>query len=243
MTRRASSAPTPTSVAGASSRRSSGAPTSSSPGASPTPRSCAGRRRGTTAGRATTGTRWPAPCVAGHVIECGTQATGGNYSFFTEVPGLTPHRLPVGRGRGRRLVASSASTTAPAARCRSAPSPRSCSTRSAARPTSVPTSSPASTPSSSSRSAPIGCGSAGTRGEPPPPTLKVAMNELGGYRNDVTIALTGLDIEAKAELVEAAFWAACPSRPERLRQRHRRSSCAPTSTTRPATRRPSRCGG
>ncbi len=39
----------------------------------------------------------------------------------------------------------------------------------------------------------------GTRGEAPPSTLKVAMNELGGYRNSFTVALTGLDIEAKAE--------------------------------------------
>jgi hypothetical protein len=50
----------------------------------------------------------------------------------------------------------------------------------------------------------------GTRGEPPPTELKVAMNELGGFRNDLGVALTGLDVEAKAALVEEAFWAACP---------------------------------
>ena len=54
----------------------------------------------------------------------------------------------------------------------------------------------------------------GQKGEPPPATLKVAMNEIGGYRNDLTIALTGLDIEAKAELVEAAFWTNCPFGPD-----------------------------
>ena len=32
--------------------------------------------------------------AAGHVIECGTQATGGNYSFFTEVPGMGIPILP-----------------------------------------------------------------------------------------------------------------------------------------------------
>ena len=32
--------------------------------------------------------------VAGHIIECGTQATGGNYSFFTEVEGLTHTGFP-----------------------------------------------------------------------------------------------------------------------------------------------------
>ncbi|MGH9115198.1 MAG: acyclic terpene utilization AtuA family protein, partial [Acidimicrobiales bacterium] len=33
--------------------------------------------------------------VAGHVIECGPQATGGNYSFFTEVPGLDHPGFPI----------------------------------------------------------------------------------------------------------------------------------------------------
>ena len=39
----------------------------------------------------------------------------------------------------------------------------------------------------------------GTRGSPPPDTLKVALNMLGGYRNTTTMVLTGLDIEQKAE--------------------------------------------
>src|SRR5215204_5685051 len=33
--------------------------------------------------------------VAGHVIECGTQATGGNFSFFTEVADLTYPGFPL----------------------------------------------------------------------------------------------------------------------------------------------------
>ena len=39
----------------------------------------------------------------------------------------------------------------------------------------------------------------GTKGSPPPDTLKVALNMLGGYRNTTTMVLTGLDIEQKAE--------------------------------------------
>ena len=53
----------------------------------------------------------------------------------------------------------------------------------------------------------------GAKGEPPPSTLKVAMNELGGFRTDLGIALVGLDVEEKAALVEEAFWAACPYAP------------------------------
>ncbi|EUA50739.1 hypothetical protein I552_1679 [Mycobacterium xenopi 3993] len=33
--------------------------------------------------------------VAGHVIECGVQATGGNYAFFTEIPDLTYAGFPL----------------------------------------------------------------------------------------------------------------------------------------------------
>ncbi|HEY1586030.1 MAG TPA: acyclic terpene utilization AtuA family protein, partial [Polyangia bacterium] len=43
---------------------------------------------------------------------------------------------------------------------------------------------------------------AGTRGEPPPPTLKVAMNLAGGWRNSMSIRLAGLDLDDKANLVE-----------------------------------------
>ena len=43
----------------------------------------------------------------------------------------------------------------------------------------------------------------GVRGSPPPPTLKVGVNNLGGFRNAMTFVLCGLDIEAKAALVRA----------------------------------------
>ncbi|MGH3368730.1 MAG: acyclic terpene utilization AtuA family protein, partial [Nocardioidaceae bacterium] len=41
----------------------------------------------------------------------------------------------------------------------------------------------------------------GVRGEPPPPTYKVSLNSVGGFRNEVAFVLTGLDLEAKAALV------------------------------------------
>jgi hypothetical protein len=54
----------------------------------------------------------------------------------------------------------------------------------------------------------------GIQGEPPPETLKVCINRAGGFRNDMSVCLTGLDIEEKAKLVEAGFWEACPYSPE-----------------------------
>ena len=46
----------------------------------------------------------------------------------------------------------------------------------------------------------------GVAGQPPPPRLKVAINYPGGYRNTMTMVLTGLDIEAKAARAEAMLW-------------------------------------
>lgn len=37
----------------------------------------------------------------------------------------------------------------------------------------------------------------GVIGEPPPPTYKVSLNSIGGFRNAMTFVLTGLDIDAK----------------------------------------------
>jgi hypothetical protein len=150
--------------------------------------------------------------VAGHVIECGTQATGGNYSFFTEVPGMTRVGFPwaeiaadgssvVGKHDGSGGEVSVGTVTSQLL---------------------YEIDSPAYLgPDVTARFDTIGLDQEGpdrvrihgTRGEPPPATLKVAMNELGGYRNDIGVALTGLDIEAKAQLVEDAFWEACPYKP------------------------------
>ena len=147
--------------------------------------------------------------VAGHVIECGTQATGGNYSFFTEVQGMDRVGFPWAdvAADGSSVIGKHDST---------------------AREVSIGTitsqllyeiAGPAYLgPDVTARFDTIQLDQlgpdqvriSGTRGEPPPPTLKVAMNEIGGFRNDMTVALTGLDIEEKGRLVEDAFWAACP---------------------------------
>jgi hypothetical protein len=52
---------------------------------------------------------------------------------------------------------------------------------------------------------------AGTRGSEPPEQLKVAVNQLGGWRNQVEFVLTGLDLERKADLVKAQLEAALPA--------------------------------
>jgi hypothetical protein len=151
--------------------------------------------------------------VAGHVIECGTQATGGNYSFFTEVSGMERVGFPwadiaadgscvIGKHDGTGGEVSVGTVTSQL--LYEIGGPRYLGPDVTARFDTIEL-------EQIDRDR---VRITGTRGEPPPPTLKVAMNELGGYRNDMAVALVGLDIEAKAKLIEDAFWVACPFRPE-----------------------------
>ncbi len=151
--------------------------------------------------------------VAGHVIECGAQVTGGNYSFFTEVPAMTHVGFPwvevaedgscvVGKHDGTDGEVSVGTVTSQL--LYEIGGARYVGPDVTARFDTIELES-------------VGLDRvriSGVRGEPPPDTLKVATNELGGYRQDLHVALTGLDIEAKADLVEAAFWDACPYRRE-----------------------------
>jgi len=51
---------------------------------------------------------------------------------------------------------------------------------------------------------------AGVRGEPPPPTLKVTANLDAGWRNSMTLALTGAQVAEKARFASDAVWAGIP---------------------------------
>jgi hypothetical protein len=151
--------------------------------------------------------------AAVHVIECSTQATGGNYSFFTEVPAMTRVGFPwaevaadgssvIGKHDGTGGEVSIGTVTSQLLYEIGGPEYFG--------------------PDVTTRFDTIQLERVdkdrvrmhGIQGEPPPPTLKVCINRPGGFRNDMSVCLTGLDIEAKARLVEEAFWEACPHAPE-----------------------------
>ena len=72
----------------------------------------------------------------------------------------------------------------------------------------------------------------GVRGEPPPSSLKVAINYPGGYRNTMTMVLTGLDMEAKAAHAETLLFD--DPRWARAVRRRRRAAAGPRTTRPPS---------
>ncbi|WP_264076832.1 acyclic terpene utilization AtuA family protein [Mycolicibacterium arabiense] len=138
--------------------------------------------------------------AAGHVIECGTQATGGNFAFFTEVPDLMHAGFPVAEihADGSSVITKHPGTgglvstdTVTAQLLYEIGGARYANPDVTLRVDSV----------TLADDGPDRVRISGVRGEPPPPTLKVSLNSVGGFRNAMTFVLTGLDIEAKADLV------------------------------------------
>lgn len=147
--------------------------------------------------------------AAGHVIECGMQATGGNYAFFTEIEDMSYPAFPwaeiaddgssvIGKhdGFGGRVsvgtvVSQLLYEIGPPAYL----APDVIARFDTARIEEIGRDRVAITD---------------TRGEPPPHTLKVAASTVGGYRNSMLFGLTGLDIPAKAQVLSEQIWEALP---------------------------------
>jgi len=144
--------------------------------------------------------------AAGHVIECGPQATGGNYSFLDEI---TDRRYP-----GFPIAEVAADGSSVITKPDDTGGLVSVGTVTAQLLYEIGP--PAylgpdvTTHFDTIRLAQEGedrVSISGVRGTLPPATLKVALNDVGGYRNTMTLVLTGLDIEAKAAFAEEQLFA------------------------------------
>ncbi|MEU9075450.1 acyclic terpene utilization AtuA family protein [Kitasatospora sp. NPDC048538] len=155
--------------------------------------------------------------VAGHVLECGAQATGGNYAFFREHD-VTRPGFPIAElhADGSSVITKHPGTggavtagTVTAQLLYETGGVRYPGPDVTARLDSVRL----------TEEGPDRVRIDGVRGEAPPATLKVGLNRLGGHRNEVVFVLTGLDVEAKADLVRRQFAAALApaARPAELR--------------------------
>ncbi|MEU5195530.1 acyclic terpene utilization AtuA family protein [Streptomyces scabiei] len=137
--------------------------------------------------------------VAGHVLECGTQATCGNYAFFGEAGAIRPgFPLAEIHADGSAVITKHPGTdgfvdigTVTAQLLYETGGARYAGPDVTARLDTVRL----------TQDGPDRVRVHGVRGEAPPPTLKVGVNRLGGFRNEIVFVLTGLDIEAKAGLV------------------------------------------
>jgi Acyclic terpene utilisation family protein AtuA len=165
--------------------------------------------------------------VAGHVLECGTQATGGNYAFLRELPDTRPPGFPIAEvgADGSAVVTKHPGTgglvsvgTVTAQLLYEIAGPAYENPDVVARFDTVQV----------EQVGPDRVRLHGTRGEPAPDRLKVAINYLGGFRNSMSFVLTGLDVETKAAAAEAALF-------ERLGGRARFHSAETRLVGRPAS--------
>jgi hypothetical protein len=155
--------------------------------------------------------------VAGHVIECGTQATGGNYAFWREEV-AQPLRMgfPVAEVHedGSCVITKHPGTggavtvgTVTAQLLYEIAGPLYAGPDVVADFSTIRL----------SDDGPDRVLVSGVRGGPPSGQVKVALNLIGGHRNRMEFVLTGLDVEAKADLALAGLRAALPVEPALLK--------------------------
>jgi Acyclic terpene utilisation family protein AtuA len=143
--------------------------------------------------------------AAGHVIECGAQATGGNYAFFTEIPDRSrPLGFPIAEvdHDGSAVITKHPGTgglvsvgTVTSQLLYEIGPPEYANPDVIARFDTLRL----------DQVGPDRVRISGTRGQPAPPTTKVSINLLGGFRNRMTFVLTGLEQADKAEWIEHAL--------------------------------------
>ena len=152
--------------------------------------------------------------VAGHILECGAQATGGNYAFFKEIDAMHPgFPLAEIHADGSSVITKHPDTggavtveTVTAQLLYEIGSPRYAGPDVTSRFDTIEL-----TPDGTDR-----VRVSGVKGEPPPPSVKVCLNHLGGFRNSVVFVLCGLDIEEKAALVREQMEGALEKRPAEI---------------------------
>ncbi|MFJ6263301.1 acyclic terpene utilization AtuA family protein [Rhodococcus erythropolis] len=147
--------------------------------------------------------------AAGHVIECGAQATGGNFSFFTELGGMDRAGFPIAEisADGSSVITKHAGTggavtveTVTAQLLYEIDGPRYANPDVITRLDTV----------NLDLLAPDRVQISGVRGEPAPSMVKVGALVSAGWRNEITFVLTGCNIEGKAELALDALWRGIP---------------------------------
>lgn len=143
--------------------------------------------------------------VAGHIIECGSQCTGGNYSHFQEIEKMTRAGFPIAEmhADGSFVITKHPGTdgevsvgTITAQLLYEIGPIRYPNPDVVARFDTIKL----------EQEGPDRVRVSGIRGEPAPPTTKVCMNYMGGFKNAMTFLLPGLDPAAKAALAEENFW-------------------------------------
>ncbi|MCW2946394.1 MAG: hypothetical protein JWR24_3111 [Actinoallomurus sp.] len=141
--------------------------------------------------------------AAGHVIECGAQATGGNFSGFQQLGDLSDPGFPLAEvdRDGTSVITKHAGTggavtvdTVTAQLLYEIGDPAYLNPDVIAHLDTARL----------EQAGPDRVRISGVAGSAPPATTKVAITGLGGWRNSSTFVLTGLDADAKAALVEKA---------------------------------------